>query len=70
MDECATVSGLSLSQIQKMVASNQIAHSRPNGKIVFVRRRDLEAYLSRNYIQTQDDMDTIVANNLLKLKIK
>jgi hypothetical protein len=70
MHECATVSGLSLSQIQKMVASNQIAHSRPSGKIVFVKRRDLEVYLSKNYIHSVDDMDTIVANNLIKFKVK
>jgi excisionase family DNA binding protein len=70
MNEASIVAGVSLSFIQKLVASNLIAHSRPNGKLVFIRRRDLETFLMKNYVYTSDDMDTIVANNLIKLKTK
>jgi excisionase family DNA binding protein len=70
MKEASIVAGISLSFIQKLVASNLIAHSRPNGKLIFIRRRDLEVFLMKNYVYTSDDMDTIVANNLIKLKAK
>lgn len=70
MQEASIVAGVSLSFIQKLVASNLIAHSRPNGKLIFIRRRDLEAFLMKNYVYTSDDMDTIVANNLMSLKNK
>jgi excisionase family DNA binding protein len=70
MKEASIVAGVSLSFIQKLVASNLIAHSRPNGKLIFIRRRDLEQFLMRNRINSIDEVDTIVANNLLKLKTK
>jgi len=68
--EAAIVAGVSDSFIQKLIASNLIAHSKPNGKLIFIRRRDLEKFLMKNYVHTQDDMETIVANNLINLKNK
>jgi len=68
MKEASIVAGVSISLIQKLVASNQIIHSKPNGKLIFIRRRDLEQFLMRNRINSVDEVDTIVANNLLNLK--
>jgi len=70
MTEASIVAGVSISLIQKLVASNQIIHSKPNGKLIFIRRRDLEKFLMRNRISSIDEVDTIVANNLLNLKNK
>jgi excisionase family DNA binding protein len=70
MNEASIVAGVSLSFIQKSIASNLIAHSRPSGKLIFIRRRDLETFLMKNYVHSSDDIDTIVANNLLNLKNK
>ena len=68
--EVSKVVGVSESYIQKLVASKQIPHSKPTGKLIFIRRRDLEKFLMRNYITSEDDIDTIVANKLLELKTK
>lgn len=68
MKEASIAAGVSISLIQKLIASNQIIHSKPNGKLIFIRRRDLESFLMRNRITSIDEVDTIVANNLLKLK--
>lgn len=67
LTEASIVAGVSLSYIQKLVASNQIIHSKPNGKLIFIRRRDLESFLMRNRISSSDEVDTIVANNIIKL---
>lgn len=66
--EASIVAGVSISLIQKLVASNQIIHSKPNGKLIFIRRRDLESFLMRNRITSNDEVDTIVANNLINFK--
>ena len=68
--EAAKVIGVSDYYIQKLISSKQIPHSKPTGKLIFVRRRDLENFLMKNYITSEDDIDTIVANKLLELKIK
>ena len=70
LKEAAIVLGVSYSQIQKLVSSKKIPHSCPNGKLIFIRRRDLEKFVMKNYVQTEDDMDTIIADNLLNLKLK
>lgn len=68
MKEASIVAGVSLSFIQKLIGSNQIPYSKPNGKLIFIRRRDLEQFLMKNRITSTDEVDTIVANNLLKFK--
>lgn len=70
MNEASIVAGVSLSYVQKLVASNLIAHSRPNGKLVFIKRRDLEKFLIKNYVQSIDEVDTIVANTIINIKNK
>ncbi len=68
--EVSKVIGVSESYIQKLVASKQIPHSKPSGKLIFIRRRDLENFLMKNYVSSEDDIDTIVANKLLELKTR
>lgn len=70
MNEASIVAGVSISYIQKLIASNQISYSKPNGKLIFIKRRDLENFLMRNYISSNDDIETIVANKLITLKNK
>ncbi len=68
--EAATITGVSKSFIQKLVASKQIPHSKPNGKLIFIHRRDLETFLSKNYISSNDEVNSNVADYLLTLKNK
>jgi excisionase family DNA binding protein len=68
--EASEYLGVSVSYMQKLVASKQISHSRPTGKLIFIRRNELEAFITRNRIHSNDEVDDIVANNLLNLKTK
>ena len=70
MKEAALVSGVSESYIQKLISSNQIPHSKPTGKLIFIRRRDLEKFLMKNYVNTSEEIETIVSNNLITIKNK
>ncbi|WP_299177115.1 helix-turn-helix domain-containing protein [uncultured Chryseobacterium sp.] len=68
--EAVVITGVSKSFIQKLIASKQIPHSKPNGKLVFIHRRDLEKFLSQNRIASNDEVDYIVSNSILNLKNK
>lgn len=68
ISEAATITGVSKSFIQKLVASRQIPHSKPNGKLIFIHRRDLETFLSKNYISSDEELETNTVDYLLKLK--
>lgn len=66
--ETSIVTGVSISYVQKLISTNQIPYSKPNGKLIFIKRRDLEKFLMRNYVPTVDNVNTITANSLLSLK--
>ncbi len=68
ISEAATITGVSKSFIQKLVASRQIPHSKPNGKLIFIHRRDLETFLSKNYISSNEEMDSLSSDYILNLK--
>lgn len=68
--EAVIVTGVSKSFIQKLIASKQIPHSKPNGKLVFIHRKDLEKFLSQNRIASNDEVDYLVSNSILNLKNK
>lgn len=68
IEEAAKLSGVSVSYIQKLTSSRQIPHSKPTGKLIFIHRKDLEAFLSQNYISSNEEMNNNVADYLLTLK--
>ena len=70
LKEASIVLGVSYSQIQKLVSSKQIPHSKPTGKLIFIRRRDLEKFVMKNRVECEDNLDTLVADSLLNLKKK
>ena len=70
IEQAATVSGVSKSYIQKLVASKKLSHSKPTGKLIFIHRRDLEKFLSQNYIASNDEVESNVSDYILSIKNK
>lgn len=68
--EAAIITGVSKSFIQKLVASKQISYSKPNGKLVFIHRKDLENFLSKNRIASNDEVESLASNSVLNLKTR
>lgn len=68
ISEAASITGVSKSFIQKLVASKQIPHSKPNGKLIFIHRKDLETFLSKNYIPSNEELDSLSSDYILNLK--
>jgi excisionase family DNA binding protein len=48
MREAVMFTGLSKNTLYKLIQANKIKHYRPNGKLVYFRRDELEAWLMKN----------------------
>jgi len=65
IEEASKLSGVSKSYIQKLTASKQIPYSKPTGKLIFIHRKDLEHFLSSNYICSNEELNSRVANLII-----
>ena len=55
-DEAARYMGISKSTLYKMTMRKQIPHSKPNGKVCYFNRLELEAWLMSNRVATADEL--------------
>ena len=56
-DEAARYCCISLSHLYKLTCARKIAHSKPQGKLVYFRRADLDEWLLSNRVSTMDELD-------------
>jgi len=64
-DEVAKIMGVSKSQVQKLTASKKIPHSKPSGKLIYIQRKDLYHFLSSNYISSNEELNSHVADFII-----
>ena len=67
-DEASKFLNLSKSYLYKLTSGNLIPHYKPQGKMLFFERADLEAWLRQNPIKTQaqEAQKYILSNRPLK----
>lgn len=56
VSECAKYMGISRSTLYKMMMRREIPYSKPNGKVCFFSRAELEAWLMSNRVATSDEI--------------
>ena len=56
VDEAAKYMGISKSTLYKMMMRREIPYSKPNGKVCFFNRQELEAWLMSNRVATSDEI--------------
>lgn len=56
VSECAKYMGVSRSTLYKMMMRREIPYSKPNGKMCFFSREELEAWLMSNRVATSDEI--------------
>ena len=56
VDEAARYMGIAKSTLYKMMMRREIPYSKPNGKVCFFDRQELEAWLMGNRIATADEI--------------
>ena len=60
LDEVAIVTGLSKSWLYKATCSNTIPHYKPNGKLVYFDKKEIEEYLSAALSAAQELGEALV----------
>ena len=67
LDDVALITGLVKSYIYKLTSSNQIPHYKPNGKLIYFDRAEVEAWMKQNRIGTIQEAElaasTYMVNN-------
>lgn len=61
-DEVATYTGLSKSYLYKLTSGNQIPHYKPNGKNVYFNKAEIDTWLLRNEVKTNDVIEKEATN--------
>ena len=57
IDDAALLTNMSKSTIYKLTCSRQVPFYRPNGKLVYFDRQELESWLKQNRVTTQAEAD-------------
>jgi len=61
-DEACRFTGLSKSHLYKLTSRQRVPHSKPNGKLVYFDRVELEKWLLNNRISTTDEIEMAAQN--------
>lgn len=57
IDEAAIFTGLSKSWLYKATCNHTLPHYKPNGKIIYFDRAELDAWMKQNRISTAEEIE-------------
>ncbi|MBW8522156.1 helix-turn-helix domain-containing protein [Chryseobacterium chendengshani] len=60
--------GLSEKHIYKLIFNRKIPHYKPGGKVIYFKKEDVDDYLFKNRISSNDEIETEASKFLLKKK--
>ncbi|MCD4735819.1 MAG: helix-turn-helix domain-containing protein [Bacteroidales bacterium] len=64
--EAARYLNISQSLLYKMTSKREIVFYKPRGKIIFFMKKDLDAWITRNRIKSQDEIEQIANKHINK----
>ena len=70
VDEAARYMSVSKSALYKMMMTRKIPYSKPNGKLCFFSRQELENWLMRNRVATADELQEQAENYCSRTRLK
>ena len=68
IDDAALLTGMSKSHLYKLTCSKQIPYYRPNGKLVYFDRQELEGWLKQNRVNTTAEAEQAALTYVLRNK--
>jgi len=66
--EACNYLNLSSSYLYKLTHTRRIPHYKPNGKMLYFKKSDLEAWLLRNRVKTADEIEQEAIEYVVKKK--
>lgn len=64
LEECSIYTGLAKSYLYKLTSRCKIPHYKPHGKRVFFKRTEIDEWLLRNPVATQEEMEHLADEHL------
>ena len=64
-DEVALFTGLSKSHLYKLTSSGKIPHYKPNGKVIYFERSQIESWLLQNPVKTISEIEKEAASFIM-----
>ena len=65
-DDVVLLTGLSKSHLYKLTCSRQIPHYKPNGKHIYFDRKEVEAWMKQNRVNTALEAEQAAAAYIVK----
>jgi excisionase family DNA binding protein len=70
LEDVAVLTGLSKSTIYKLTADKKIPHYKPNGKLVYFERTEIENWMLQNRVGTTDEAEQNAMSYLIRKGIE
>jgi excisionase family DNA binding protein len=68
LSETAQYLGITKSYLYKLTSKNKIPFYRPNGKLLYFKKIELDAWLTKNRQSSIDEIDNRATNYVMNLK--
>jgi len=68
--ETAQYLGITRSYLYKLTSKNKLPFYRPMGKLIYFKRAELDSWLTRNRLKSEDEIQVYATNHVLNLKTK
>jgi excisionase family DNA binding protein len=70
IDEAAYFLGLSSSRLYKMTSNKEIAHYKPGGKVIYLKRQELEQWVLNSRVESTNDFSDELNSYLVRTNKK
>lgn len=57
LDDVVILTGLSKSHLYKLTCTHQIPHYKPNGKLIYFDRAEIETWMKQNRVATESEVE-------------
>lgn len=62
LDDVVILTGLSKSHLYKLTCTHQIPHYKPNGKLIYFDRAEIELWMKQNRVATESEIEQKAVN--------
>lgn len=70
LDDVVILTGLSKSHLYKLTCTHQIPHYKPNGKLIYFDRAEIESWMKQNKVETNEELEQRIAANIVSSRIQ
>lgn len=70
LEDAALLTGLSKSWLYKATCKNEIPHYKPNGKMLYFDRKEIEDWMKQGRVKTNEGSEQGIANYIVPTKAR